>query len=176
MILQNFKLSEERDELIGISGPRLKDFFQKFANTHSPFKMYCLKIVEVTHSQLSRNYLFVIINEYSNYTGEGDEAIEKKFMHYLDDLVRSGYDDNYTKALFFDQDTINKKDGELITAKLKSISKFSQTAMNRYIDLVQAIIMKESPEFIIPEPKDYLPERKGEKNVLLYPEERLKIK
>ena len=103
MILQNFKLSEDRTELLGISGKRLVDFFKLFASKHSPHKMYCLKIIEVSHSQLSRNYLFTILGEYADELGVSQESVEKRYLKKLDDLVRADLDDRYTKKIFFDE-------------------------------------------------------------------------
>ena len=176
MILQNFKLSEGRDELIGISGKRLMNFLKKFASSHSPYKMYCLKIVEVTHSQLSRNYLYTILGQYADELGCSTEAVEKRFLRKLADLVRSEYDDLYTKKIFFDEEVVDTFTGEIYEAQCKTVSKFSTTAMVRFIDFCMAVIATESPEFKIPDPNDYMEERQGEKNKILFPEERIILK
>lgn len=176
MILQNFKLSEDKSEVLGISEKRLVDFFRLFASKHGSSKMYCMKIIEVTHSQLSRNYLFTILGEFADETGVSQEAVEKRYLNTLDLLVRSELDDRYTKKIFFDDPVEDPTTGELLESKLKSISRFNQTALNRFIDLVVVLIQKEMPEFIIPDPANYMFERRGQKNELLYPEERLKLK
>jgi hypothetical protein len=175
MILQNFKISEDRTELEGISGQRLLQFLETFAATHSNQKMYCLKIIEVNHSQLSRNYLFTILGEYGEETGDSTESVEKRFLKKLDDLVRSDSHDLFSRSIFFDKEVTDKYSGEVLEPKLKSLSKFSQTAMTRFIDFCIMTIHDEMPEFIIPDPKQYLGERQGEKNTLLYPNDRIKL-
>lgn len=176
MILQNFKISEDRKELIGISGKRLMAFLVRFAMSHNPFKMYCIKIVEVTHSQLSRNYLYTILGAYADELGCSTEAVEKRFLKKLADLVRSDMDDMYTKKIFFDEEVIDTFTGDIYEAQCKTVSKFSTTAMVRFIDFCIAMIGIESPDFKIPDPNDYLGERQGEKNKILFPDDRLLLK
>lgn len=177
MILQNFKLSEDKSELIGLNGKRLLEFFKLFASKHSSHKMYCIKIIEVRHSDLSRNYLYMLLGEYADETGVSQESLEKRYMHKLDLLIRADLDDRYTKKIFFDEEIVDTDTGELlIESKLKSISKFNQTALNRFIDLVVVLIQNEMPEFIIPDPAKYMFERRGQKNELLFPEEKIILK
>lgn len=175
MILQNFQISEDRTELIGISGPRLMQFLRQFAVTHSNQKMYCMKIVEVKHSELARNYLFVILGEYGDETGESTESVEKRFLKKLDDLVRSDAHDLFSRKIFFDAEVLDKHSGEVLEPKLKSISKWSTTAMTRFIDFCILTIHDEMPEFIIPDPKNYMGEREGRKNEIIFPNEKISL-
>ena len=40
MILQNFTLDDEKKNIIGISGNRMKQFLKRFAETHKSGKIY----------------------------------------------------------------------------------------------------------------------------------------
>lgn len=175
MILQNFKIDDDRKRIIGISEMSMLDFLRQFALSHSTSKMYCMKIVEVNHSQLSRNYLYVVIGEYSKYTGDSVDALEKRLLNSLKCLIESKLDDNYSSELFFDKEVIDKNTGELLESQLKSISKWSNTAMSRFIDLLIVIIGRESPDFIIPDPKLYIHDRIGKKNELLHPNQSINL-
>lgn len=176
MILQNFKVSEDRDELIGISGKRMLGWLRIFASKASPHKMYCLKIVEVNHSQLARNYLYMLLGEYADELGYSTDNMEKIMLRRLDDLIRSGLDDMYSRDKFYDEQIIDPGTGELIDGKLKSISKFTVSNMSLFIDLVIAIIKNDSPDFVIPDPVEYQFERQGKKNEILFPDERINLK
>ncbi len=175
MILQNFKLSEDRSEIIGISKGRLGTFLRQFAQTHSTSKMYCIKIIEVNHSQLARNYLFAILGSYADELGYSTDNLEKIYLKKLEDLVRSGLDDLYNKQVFFDKEVVDRETGELLEPKLKSISKWSNTAMARFIDLVTVFIKREMPEFKIIDPSEYLYTVQGKKNEILFPNESIKL-
>ncbi len=119
--------------------------------------------------------MFAILGAYADETGETPEGVEKRMLRRLVDLIESGQDDNYKKDHFYDKDVIDKNTGELIPAEMKSISKWSQTAMALYIDFIIAVIGLEMPEFKIPDPKDYIFERKGQKNELLWPDEEIDL-
>lgn len=175
MILQNFKISDDRKELIGISGKRMLDWLKVFASKRSTQKMYCLKIVEVNHSQLARNFLYMLIGEYADELGYSTDNMEKIFLRRLDDLIRSGMHDMYSREKFYDGDVIDPGTGEMVEGKLKTISKFTTSNMSLFIDLVIASIKNDSPDFIIPDPSKYMFEREGKRNEILFPDETIKL-
>ena len=107
MILQNFTLDDEKKNIIGISGNRMKQFLKRFAETHKSGKIYCMKIVEVNASQLSQNYLFTILGMLSKETGNTTDRLQKVYLKKLDDLILSELDDNYSKDLFYDNEAID---------------------------------------------------------------------
>lgn len=176
MILQNFKVSEDKKEIIGISGKRMLEWLRDFASNASPFKMYCIKIVEVNHSQLSRNYMYMLLGVYADELGYKPEQVEKMMLRSLDDLICSDLDDRYSKAKFYDQEVANPSTGEVIPGKLKSVSKFTTSQMSLFIDLIIVLIKSHLPDFVIPDPSQYIFEREGRKNELLFPEEKISLK
>ena len=175
MLLHNFKIDDEKKSLIGISGSRLKQFLKRFAETHRTDKLYCMKIVEVNASQLSQNYLFTILGRLSKETGNTTDRLQKVYLKKLDDLILSELDDNYSKDLFYDNEATDTTTGELLEPKLKTISQFNDKAMSLFIDLVITYISRDFPDFKIPNGAEYFQERKGKKNKILFPNEKINL-
>lgn len=176
MISQNFKLNEDKTELIGISQVKVLEFFKRFASSHLPHKMYVLKIVEVNHSQRSRNYLFAILSEYAKELGYSVDNLEKIMLQRLDDHVRSGESDLYSREVFFGDSAVDPGTGESLESKLKSLSKFSNTAMSLFISFVITTINEIDPDFIIPNPEEYQFAVEGKRNQIRFPEEKISLK
>lgn len=171
MLSANFKI--EDDCLVGIDENQLKTFLRTFASTHKKGRLYVLKAIEVSASQLALNYYGVCLTAASRATGYTKDEIEVILKNYLLQIVKSGeyidYDSSFLTKEFADQN------GELVEAQVKSFSKLNNTQHAAIIDLLSVVVKNISPDFIMPDPKTFNYPRAGHKNELDFPELKYKL-
>ena len=174
MVRNNFTYNPEGDA-IGIDELLIKQMLKEHRNTHKQNKFYVIEIKEENNSSLSRNYLRTIINQYAKETGESSQNLEKRLRKKLDVYINDGVNDIYSKDKFYDDYCVDKDTGDIYEPELKSQSKFSQEAMNLFIQFVIDTIFEEMPEFVVPDGSLWQKKRVGNKIEILFPEKIIKL-
>ncbi len=167
MLSCNFQISD--DCLVGIDQEQIKRFLRTFALTHKKNRLYVLKIVEVTASQLIVNYYGACLSEASKLTSYTRDEIEVILKNYLYEIVRSGEYLDYDSS-FLTKEFVDKNTGEMVKPQVKSFSKLTNTQYAAIIDLLSVVVKNINPEFKILDPKNYTMPTQGQKNELDFPE------
>jgi len=168
MLSANFKI--EDDCLIGISEQEIKRFLRQFALTHKKGKMYVLKAIEVTASQLIVNYYGVCLSEASKALGYTREEVESLLKNYLVEIIKSKDHIDYDSSFLTKEIEI---DGEIIPSQVKSFSRLTNTQYAAIIDLLSVVVKNINPDFIMPDPSGFI--GKGQKNELDFPNLKYKL-
>ena len=157
-------------KLIGYGKKQQKAFFQSFFSECKNGGMYQLKVVEVTASELQRNYLFVCLKFASDHCGHSVDGLRATFENIMLECALDEVNDYY-KPEDWIVNVVDLASGEVKKQSLVTMSKWTASMMSDFIELVHFVFKQMYPDFIFPNPKDYVCERVGRKNEVPFPDD-----
>jgi hypothetical protein len=157
--------SEDGNSVImyGYGVEQRKEFNRLIASSCKLGKVYQLKAVEVTASEVQSNYLHVCLAKVAYEYGETSLVIRHFFYSRALERALSGIDGNFQYEDWV-LCVVNPMTGELIKEELQPMHQWNVTMMRNFIEFVQASVKEHLPNFVFPDAKQYNLPIKGRKN------------
>ena len=167
-----FRIEKEPNKikLVGYGKAQQKAFFQSFFSDCKNGAMYQLKVVEVNASELQRNYLFVCLKFAADHCGHSVDGLRATFESMMLECALDEANDYY-KPEEWVINVVDLLTGEVKKQTLVTMSKWTVSMMSDFIELVHFAFKQMYPNFVFPNPKDYVTERVGRKNEVPFPNE-----
>jgi hypothetical protein len=167
-----FRIEKELNKvkLIGYGRTQQKAFFKSFFSECKNGGIYQLKPVEVTASELQRNYLFAVYSVISKQTGHGADSIRAYFENVMLELSLDVENDFYSREMWV-LDVCDIETGEVKKQNLRTLTTWTVSMMSDFIEMVVFVTSSKFSNVKIPNPKYYTLERVGRKNEVPYPNE-----
>ena len=160
-----FKINKKQDEaeIRGYGATERKDFFHQIISEAKDGKLYQIKLVEVTPSEVQRNYMFMCLKLAANELGYSQPELRA----VLEDIVfKSALD---AENDFWDRtewiiEPVDKNTGEVKAKALKTLSTWKVGMMNQFIELIHFLTCDSFPKFKFPDPEKYKGEILGKRH------------
>jgi len=143
-----------------------REFNRLIATSCKPNKVYQLKVVEVTASEVQTNYMHLCVNVAAKEFGCTDLELRHFFYSKVLERVLSGIDGNFQYNDWILCVT-NPMTGELVKEDLQPLHQWSVSMMCNFIDFLQASVKAHFPDFVFPDAAAYTLPRKGRKNDII---------
>lgn len=166
---------EKEMKLVGYGLPQRNEFFKQIFDWCKEGKIYQLKPVEVTASEVQRNYLFLCLSLAGEHIGMTSDGLRAT----IEDMVLNAANDPNDEFFNSDEwlvDVIDLETGEHKGKKLATMSQWSTGMMSDFIDFFQGVFLRLHNDFIFPNPEDYKLPKVGRRNEVPYPNEVSTIK
>ena len=156
-------------KLIGYGIKQRERLFKEFLSTSKNGKIYQLKFVEVTASEVQRNYMFLCLSLAADHAGYSSEGLRAVFENMVFESAKD-IEQDFFKSEDWLIDIVDLQ-GEVKGQTLVHMSKWTTQMMSDFIDLIQAAFTRMHPDFIFPDPKDYKLPKVGRKNEIVNKED-----
>jgi hypothetical protein len=162
-------------KIIGCGPTQFKSLFTEIGQRAKPNKIYVLKLVEMTASEVQKNYLFLCLSLVAEEAGTSSENLLAVFENQILRRAIEGYDDNCQKEDWV-QEIHDIATQEIVGQQIKSLTKWNTSMMNYFLEYFMMAIKDTYPTFVFPNPEDYKSPRVGRKNDVMFPDESYVIK
>jgi len=152
--------------MYGYGVEQRREFNRLIASSCKLGKVYQLKAVEVTASEVQSNYLHVCLAKVADEYGETSLVIRHFFYSKVLERALSGIDGNFQYEDWV-LCVVNPMTGELIKEELQPMHQWSVSMMCNFIDFLQASVKAHFPDFVFPDAAAYTLPRKGRKNEII---------